>query len=407
MIDARQQGQMSSEGSKAAQSLRPITDSETAAAGELAHVLTPYVDQEQLIRDQLHLIRMRVRAAAAHLEAAARDDSEQHGWPSALVAMEALVEARTQASLGLICLPITRIRDRFALTSSEERVLWTMIAHELCPIARHLIRGIATEQTSDPSTDTLRRIIYGQSCSSQVWHELGPEGALCRSGFIERSDSGADVPEHRQTWKIARRVLALTHGALGVDPAIAGIAELDHERTLRPCDLEVAGDAIQRVEAAFDRNGLVIVHGRVGHGRRSVLMSVAAARGHAVLLVHGRLIAQVSELAQRQIRAIARECRLLDAIPLVRDIDTLGSNSEAADRLEILQEEIPGLVLGTSSRPIARRWRRAPALIEIAPLGGSQRAMLWGRALPQASVGDTELLVDDISPRTRVDRGRR
>jgi hypothetical protein len=349
----------------------------------------PYPDQEPLIRDQLHAIRARVRAATVHLETPTQDEPAAPSWPHELLAAEARIEARVLASTAL---PITAIRDRFGLSASEDRVLWTLIAHELCPIARGLIRGLATEQTLDPSTDTIRRLVYGASRSPRVWSELGEDGTLRRYAFIERTDSDPEAPEHRQTWKVGRRVLSLVYGVLGTDPALADVATVDAGPPPVLDRLELAGDAAILIDRAFDRVGVILVHGRVGHGRRSVLTAIATQRGLSVLHVQGRAIAKERDAAQRELRAIARECRLLDLTPLVRDLDALAGNHEVPDRLDLVEAELPGLVLATASHPIARRWRRAPMAIELAAIGGSQRKKLWSRALPMAGSGDCELL---------------
>jgi hypothetical protein len=348
----------------------------------------PHVTQQDLIDDQLAAIRKRIRAAGEHMERSSQHERAPTPWPSDLLAAETRIEGRIEASHGL---PIARIRDRFALTATEERTLWFLIAHELCPMVRHAARGLSTEHVSDPSSDVIRRVIYGQRCGLDVWRELGPGGTLRRFGFIERSDEGTKVPEHRQTWKVAARVLALVHGDLGVDPDLADIAAIENDALLI-ADLELAGNAPHEIESAFAHGDIVIVHGRAGSGRRSSLVAVAQARGFAVLRVDARSIAKDREAAQRQLRCVARECRLLGLTPLLRDMDALFATSEVQDRIDLVETELPGLVLATSARPIARRWKRAPIAIELAQITGAQRASLWRRAIPTAGTGDADIL---------------
>jgi ATP-dependent 26S proteasome regulatory subunit len=352
----------------------------------------PFSDQDQLVDAQLDAIRVRVRAvneAAGSGNGVPASDSDAMQWRADVRYAEASIEARIAQST---CeLPIQSIRDRFGLSATEERVLWLLIAQELCPSTRELIRSVGTEQAPDPTTDTLRRIVYGRASNARMWRELGHDGTLRRFGFVERTDGNPETPEHRQTWKITGRVLALVNGEVGVDPALAEIAAID-DRACLVDELELAGNVSQRVVAAFDRGGLVLVHGRVGSGKRSLLAAVAAAHARRVLRVDGRSIAKEREVAQRQLRAIARECRLLDALPLVRDLDALSPTADTLDRIDLVERALDGLVLATSSRPIARRWKRAPSVIELAPITGVQRASLWARALPMASTGDTELL---------------
>lgn len=367
--------------------IRPIacTDSEAPSlTGRGA-----YATQQDLIDDHLAAIRMRVRAAMDHLEVVARSASALVPWPADLLAAETRIASRVDATRDR--LPIMCVRDRFALTTTEERVLWFLIANELCPLVRQMGRALSSEHVSDPTTDTLRRIAHGPRCSVDVWRELGAEGVLRRFGFIERADEGVKVPEHRQTWKVAGRVLALVHGELGIDQELAAIATIERD-TPDHTDLELAGDSAHRIELALDRGDIVIAHGRLGTGRRSSLLAGACARGLTVLRVDGRSIAKERDEAQRQLRAIARECQLLGLTPLIRDLDALTAGSEILDRVDLVESELPGLVLATSTRQLARRWTRTPIAVELAPISTAQRAALWRRAIPAAGRGDAEVL---------------
>src|SRR6185503_11926343 len=108
---------------------------------------------------------------------------------------------------------------------TELRVIWTLIAHELCLQCRSLLRDLDGGTSLDPTSDALRRAVYSARRDARVtWSELAADGALRRFGLIERTDTGAATPLYRQTWKIAERVLALAHGELTLDPTLAHIA---------------------------------------------------------------------------------------------------------------------------------------------------------------------------------------
>lgn len=278
------------------------------------------------------------------------------------------------------------------MTRDEERILWTLLAHEVCPVARQLLREVGTEETSDLSTDTIRRAVFGRSTKLDAWTAFGEEGPLRRFGLM-CATGGSEAADHRQTWKLSRRVLALAHGELMVDASIGNFATLTMLTTRTVEDLEVAGDAVGRLRRAFDRDAaLILVHGRAGSGRRSILRSVAESRGMRVLEVRGHASSRDGLQMQQQLRAVARECQLLELVPLVRDLDALAGTTETNDRIEVLQDELQGLVLATAVRPIPRRWQRPPTMVELAPITGQQRRTLWRRALPMSSEADTELL---------------
>jgi hypothetical protein len=136
---------------------------------------------------------------------------------------------------------------------------------------------------------------------------------------------------------------------------------------------------------------LVIVAGGVGTGRRSLLTAAARAHGCQVLVIDAPQIARDRQVAARQLRLVARECRLFGLVPLLRGADALGASGDVPDRLDLLEAELAGLVLATATRAPARRWRRAPAMFELPLLTGAQRARLWARAVPVAAE-DADLL---------------
>ena len=319
-----------------------------------------YSDNEAAVLDHLRLVLDLLR---------------KNNSPAAWVALR----ARSTVEAG-VAFPMTWLRDRLGLSETEERVAWLLIAHELDPEARRLIREMATETALDPTFDVIRRVVYGAGASLKTWKELGPEGKLRRLGIIERTDGNGEVAEQRQTFKIARRVLAHTHGDTSVDPELEGIATDAH---VGADELEVDDDARRKIADAIEHPQLVVVHGRSGSGRRSILAHLAE---QPVMQIDARAIASDRTNAQRQLRVISRECRLLARVPLVLHLDAI------EDRIDLVERELTGLVLATSSRAIARRWRMAVTQVELPPLPGARTAKLWQRALPQASAADAELL---------------
>ena len=285
--------------------------------------------------------------------------------------------------------PIGWLRTRLGLTVTEELVLWVLIAHELCPMSRRCVRELNSEAVPDPTLDAIRRVVYGDVCDARAWRELGPAGALQRLSLIEWTDGNAAVPEHRRTLRVASRVLALLHGEVGLDAELASCATLEVATSNA---LEIAPGVTERVDAAIAAGGAVVLHGAAGTGRRSLLAALAARRGHALLQVDARSLSTDRDRAKRQLRLVARECRLLQTVPLLLHVDALAAVGEVADRLDLIESELAGLVLATASRAPSRRWRTAPTMIELPALSGAQLAALWSRVLPDASQADADLL---------------
>lgn len=348
-----------------------------------------YVTQDQLIDDQLIAIRRRISAAIEQTQAFSQDPPAHVDWPHDVLDIEFRIAARVLAASTP--LPLCDVGPRFALADSEMRILWLLISCELCPLVRAAMKTLSTEHVTDPTTDIVRRIVYGPGANTAIWRELGPEGRLRRSLLVERADDTRHAPDHRRTWKVSTRLLSLVHGDLALDPAIADIARIEDFRESMS-GLELAGNAAPQIVTAFDCGDIVVVRGRPGSGRRSSLIATAHGRGLRVLTIDGRALSKDREIIERQLRAIARECTLLSLTPLVRDLDALSGTSDTQDRIELVERELPGLILATCSQPIARRWRRSPATVELQPITSAQRAKLWRRALPMAGSGDAEVL---------------
>jgi hypothetical protein len=338
-------------------------------------------DQEALVAERLWGTRRLLEAILAG-DAAAIEEAR---------AAERALQERTSTALARgAVLPIAWPRRRLALTDTEEQVLWLLLAHELSPDARRALRALDTEGLADVSLDVLRRVVHGGRADLRAWRELAPGGTLQRACLIERTGS-SDAPAHRTAFRVARRVLALAHGDAGIDEELAGVAT--RSAGALPLDqLELDPDVRDRLRACLVREGLAILQGRPGAGRRSAWLAAAREAGRELLVIDGRALARERGRAERQLRVAARECRMLELAPLILHLDALADGGGAPDRLGLVDAELGGLVLATAERVPARRWRRQPAPIVLSPPGGAALARLWRRALPAVSTGDAELL---------------
>ena len=329
-----------------------------------------FPDRDAHIRERLTAVRARVRSAIEQANKGAVDEHAVLKVPAHIRAAEARVSAREDATRGAADVPAVLLRERLGLSATEDLILWTLLAHELCPATRKLMRLLATEEVSDPTTDVIRRVVYGDSYSPDAWRELSPDGTLRRLGLLERTDRVAETPEHRQTWRMARRAIALLHGVAAVDDSMSSFVEALADVGPAVSELVVGEREVARVRAAFESPSVVIVSGRVGQGRRSLLHAVARERGLGVLMVRGQALANDREQVVRQFQAIRRECLLLGLVPLVRDLESVGPHGEVPDRLDLLERELPGLVLGNSARS-----GRAPVALHA----GGDRASAHGQ----------------------------
>jgi hypothetical protein len=367
------------------------------------------------VEAELELARGRIRFALANRQLVANGERPVAGWPIEFKAGEDYVQQRLAETISYgIHYPICWLRDRLGLGANELRLLWVLLAHELCPVSRGMLRELNTESCADPTTDTLRQVAFGTRNYAEGSRLLAPNSPLVLQGLIERTDTDPNAADHRKTWKIARRIASLANEDLSTDPDLYRLATV-----VRPDDTElgIGGEGVETdpdcwpmlVSALADgreaREGrTLLVQGPRGSGRRSVLRAAAAKCAIELFEVDCRRISTNPITARTQAMAIARECRLFDRVPLLRDLDKLIPISQETnestppttaqhDLVDLVMLELEGLfVLGTTAVVIPGNRLRNPQIIEPAPLTGLQRVRLWTRALPMISLDDVDLL---------------
>ncbi|MBA3462247.1 MAG: ATP-binding protein [Deltaproteobacteria bacterium] len=238
---------------------------------------------------------------------------------------------------------------------------------------------------------TLRRVAYGAAGLGRSWIELAAEAPLRRFGLIERTDGAGLVPAYRQTFCASQCVLSIAHGHWGIDPELTSIGAIGNTACCRLDDLIFDAAVGSRIATAVRDGDMVILCGPLGSGRRSLLSEIARASGHDVFVVDSPSLSPDRTILRRQLRAVMREARLLELTPLFRGFESF-LPSDQQERLAIFEDEVSGLVLATSTRAPARRWKRQPVVIEMAELRATQRAEVWARSLPEATNQDTQIL---------------
>lgn len=337
----------------------------------------------QFIDLQLSVTGQRIAEAVAHAEQPLSVEAERK-WLAGCAARESAIDLTARPDFW----PLARMQ----LTPTQTRVMWTLIAQELDPASRMQLRELATEDESDVNQDVLRRIVYGHRPNEMAFRDLSPGSPLLHACLVEPLDDD-DVPDHRKTYRIARRVLALAHGVRDVEDDLAGYLETPASMPTLDA-LTLGPDVAARVRSAVAHStGLVVVTGSSGLGKRSALVAAAREHGENVITVDCAQLDRELDGADRQLRILARECRLWECVPLLLNLELLAPSDERPDRLKLVEALArERKVLATARHPIARRWSSVPQVIELPALNGAERATLWKRALPEASDGDAELL---------------
>ncbi len=279
-------------------------------------------------------------------------------------------------------LPSNILQQRLGLSDMAMHVVWTLTATMLDGSFRaRIAEAVGSNRIT---ADVIGRIAY-EGSPRVAFFELGPTSPLRQLGVIERCDGGGpELHETQWAWTISRRIVAWLYGDTRVDPALpscflSGPVSLE-ELALAPGVASAARDAIKT-------NGVVIATGARGLGRRSVLVATAHECDLQVLEIDSRKLAKDAEV----FAAIVRECKLLGAQPLVRDLDMLDRDDQQTlvDRLSAIE----GTLFVTSrDRATALRWNRPVIEVPLAAPLSKDRASHWHRALAAGTESDARHL---------------
>jgi AAA+ superfamily predicted ATPase len=311
------------------------------------------------------------------------DVSERATLQHRIAELNASMQARSAVEL-----PSSLLIDRLGLSETEQRIVFVLAAISLYPE----LRAALSLGNGDPTLHVLRQLVYGAAPSRTAFDELGPAGTLRRFSLIERSDGGGnEVHETRRTWVVSRRVLAWLHGDMSLAPELAAVARLD-ARTTSTDKLAVDAATLSDARAAFVApQCVVLISGRPASGRSTLSCAVAREANRRVLEIDARALATDEHALGVQLRVIARECRLLACVPLLRVVVCLVDG--AGHRLRAvgahLVEAGGGKVLVTcrDARP-QLPWQVPVVLVEMRAPRFEQRASQWLEELGQGTADD-------------------
>ena len=311
-----------------------------------------------------------------------------------------LMDARIAATLRAnIRLPYLDLCVRFKLTYAQRLTLSFALMPEVDPKLLIAYRYLS----SDPNCRSLdarllSMLVYDTSESrAEMSRDLASTSPLLLYRLIEQDESGGtyDSILFRRLRPAARLVQLLAGDASHLDPQLSDVAEL-RGGTVEALFPEAM---VARAAAALaSPEALLVMQGVRGSGKRLLLQVAAARIGRKLLLLQGSALAALPPGQWRPVlRSILRECRLLDAIPVIPDLDDLiaaqGDRAEPPAFVTQLAAEHEGAMAITLGRDRMPRLDFRPLVqfsLEVPPLG--ERATLWQRNVPGLSADDADTL---------------
>ena len=285
----------------------------------------------------------------------------------------------------------TCIRDRIGLREAEYSVLLLLASVQLDIAAQADVTAFGAAHGTCVTETVIREVLFSMDEYMACAAVMSASASLRRLQLIERGDAN-DAAAHESSWgwTLPRRVLAFLHGDNSIDPALAGIARIAGDA--KPIDQLAANEQVVASVREAVKGGAVTVcvSGSPGLGRRTLLAAAAREAGIDVIEVDAKRLAKDPAALRKQLKMIARECKLLARVPLIANVEACGDVEAIGSELV---SEVDGVVLVTCGvqRP-SLRWGRPVIAVEMTAPSSAQRVELWKAALGQGTVDDAEFL---------------
>jgi hypothetical protein len=325
-----------------------------------------------------HELAVRMRWALARLGEII-NEAREVGWAHGDVipdveASHELVERTDQVELT----PFRRVARRLRLSATDVDLLWLLACIELDPTLSCAARHLIMPGMNELSAQMVERILAAEGGFADTLERLS-DLALVETSLDRRA------PLYCRPVRVHDGVLGWARGRLALDCTLRELATL-----LTPADIEreVAGLELKPVvelERAFATNEqrVIVATGMNESGRGATLRKAAASRGHGILSVSSNQLPRDGAALVRILRAVARESRVHDAWPMLRDIDAIGDQTAVVERELLSRVESP--VLATAGEAFAWPTRRTVIAVPIGMPDAQKRRAIWSRVLPSAS----------------------
>jgi hypothetical protein len=384
----------------------------------------PYADAASLLRDELRRAWLRVEyqirlgwsreppqlatdtvtpTDIGKLFAAARgevtaDDTGAAAVLEQWLAVHRAVETRLAATVaGGGRLPILELLRAFQLTPRQ----WSALMFALLPDAdpnlvqayRYLARDASCRGLD---ARLLAQLVYDTPASRALMaRDLSASSPLVRYRLLDLSSAvtPGESLMFRKLRAAPRLAYLLDGSTLALDPELDEFAEL----RVGPVRGHFPPLTVERAIAALGSREVVLaIQGQRGLGKKLLLQVAAAHWKKRVLVIDAkRLAGQPGSQQQAIVRGIVRELLLLDAFPLVADVDDVVAGEAERDALpacvDLMLDEWDGPFAITFNRERMPRIYQRPIVHLVLEVPGLEvRATMWREIVPSLSTTDAD-----------------
>jgi hypothetical protein len=352
-------------------------------------------DDHPYLTEILGIIGATTGRAQAHLGAAQERVATKHEQLLALV-----------RGLGGHVAPLTRLAAEFSLTPLATQILMVIAA----PLLRgELARlyGILASDPARPIVDELlvHQILRSHASRSQIMRELDRDAPLQRFGLVHNARSAPRPFRALTPDALVIRHLRDLPMSADVTPNLRAVAPL------RPLEeLRAPRDAMVRclIALAAGRQGedavRLVVRGRTGSGRRSILAAIAARAGRTLGVIDASQHSRDPEVRMSALEAALVDAMLRGWLPCVVGLDDVSADDQK------LRAELVNL-FGRHPGPLALHlsWSEQPPLapgyilLDLPPLLERERVEVWTESLARHGLVTDQ--IPDLSARYRIAPG--
>ena len=338
--------------------------------------------------------------ATARGEAPAGDDAgaatllEQ--WLDAHRTCEARIRATVDAGKSSPLVDLIRV---FSLTPRQWSTLMFALLPETDPNLVQAYRYLARDESCRGLDGRLlAQLVYDTPTSrSLMARDLASNSPLLRYRLVDLISGTApgDSTMFRRIRAATRLVHLLDGTTLDLDPELADLAEVRGG----PATGAFPAATLQHAVAALHSTEVILaVQGQRGLGKKLLLQMAAAHWNRSLLLIDGRRLGQLQLVVQGPaLRSLARELKLLNAIPVFHDLDDVtvqvGDRDELPGFFTALIEQWDGPVAVTINRERMPRIHQRPLVhltLEVPTL--TQRTAMWRDVVPTLGEPDADSL---------------
>ncbi len=386
----------------------------------------PYIDVASHLRDELRRAWLRVEyqirlgwsrgpqapqlpsddvvapSDIGRLFAAARGEVSGGDDAGAAIVLERYLDAHRETEARIAATLRARTRSQlvevmrlFELTPRQWATLMYAVLPEADPNLVQAYRYLARDANCRGLDGRLlSQLVYDTPESrSLMARDLSPGSPLVLYQLLELSP--AESLMYRRIRGATRLIYLLDGTRLSLDPELSELAELRSG----PASGSFPEVTVERATSAMASNEVVLcVQGQRGLGKKLLLQQACAHWNKRMLVIDGKRLAQVPHASQLGlIRALIRELRLLDAIPVFPDLDDAVTLEADKDELpaffSTLVDEWGGPVAITINRERMPRIHQRPIVHLVLEVPGLHvRTAMWQQVVPSLTPTEAESL---------------